>query len=104
MYYVHIYVSVQNLLLDDTERREPVYCLAHTASARTISPVVKPIYRDIIPALLAVYIGPVAKIGYTQCLSDQNRVAFYLSVRQAPRTPSDWPRRPPPDDGHTAAG
>ena len=28
--------------------------------------------------------------GYTRCLSCQNRVLFYFSVRHAPKTPTDW--------------
>ena len=34
---------------------------------------------------------PVAKIGDTRCLGGRNRVPFYFSDHDEPRTPSDWP-------------
>ena len=43
-------------------------------------------------------------MGYTGCLWVRNRVPFYLSNRNDPRTPSRWPTRPPPDDCHLSAG
>ena len=39
VYYMYVYVSVRYSLLDDTECRDPVYCIAHTMSTRSISPV-----------------------------------------------------------------
>ena len=39
MYYKYVYVSGRYLLVDDTECRDPVYCIAHTMSTRSISPV-----------------------------------------------------------------
>ena len=39
MRYMYDYVSVRYSLLDDTECRDPVYCIPHTMSTRSISPV-----------------------------------------------------------------
>ena len=39
MYYMYVYVSVRYSLLDDAECRDPVYCIAHTMSTRSTSPV-----------------------------------------------------------------
>ena len=67
MYCMYVYVSVRYSLLDDTECRGPVYCIAHTMSNRSISPVgiqyavtivsfPGTVNRYILPMLLAVYI------------------------------------------------
>ena len=37
--YMYVYVSVRYSLLDDTECRGPVYCIAHTMITRSILPV-----------------------------------------------------------------
>ena len=39
VYFMHVYASVRYSLSDDTECRDPVYCIAHTMSTRSISPV-----------------------------------------------------------------
>ena len=38
MYYMYVYDSVRYSLLDDTECRGPVYCIAHTMCTRSILP------------------------------------------------------------------
>ena len=49
------YCGVRYSLLDDTKCRDPVNCIAHSMSTRSISPVGIHIYRYILPTLLAVY-------------------------------------------------
>ena len=47
MNYMYVYVSVRYPRLDFTECRDPVYCIAHPMSTRSISPVGIPVYRYI---------------------------------------------------------
>ena len=39
MYYMYVHFAVRYSLVDDTECRDPVYCIAHAMSTRSISPV-----------------------------------------------------------------
>ena len=104
MYYMYVYVSVRYSLLDDAECRDPVYCIAHTMSTRSISPVGLLVYRYILQHYSQYILDQWPKSGIPGAFVAK---IGYLSISVFATPPGRHVigrRRPPPDDGHTSGG